>query len=177
MRISVTAQNTIGSSEPASIGNIVWSDVLPDAPSISEATATNVAPGAVSITWPAVAAPAGGSAITDYIVRIVGPDLDSSSAVPATGAGQYTFTPTLVAARQYQVSVYAKNSAQVLSSDDWKRSATAAVTAVGPPSPVGALSAVVADPQGHVVVTWGASDPNGAPADSVAYTVGRFSRR
>jgi hypothetical protein len=175
VRISVTAQNTIGSSEPASIGNAVWSDLLPEAPSISEAKATNVAPGAVSITWPAVAAPAGGSAITDYIVRIVGPDLDSSSAVPVTGAAQYTFTPTLVAARQYQISIYAKNSAQVLSSDAWRRSATATVTAVGPPSPVSALSAVVADPRGHVVVTWGASDPNGAPADSVRYTVGRFT--
>ncbi|MEO6505676.1 MAG: Ig-like domain-containing protein [Terrimesophilobacter sp.] len=175
VRISVTAQNAIGSSDPASIGSAVWSDLLPDAPSISEAKATSVAPGAVSITWPAVAAPAGGSPITDYIVRIVGPDLDSSSAVSASGADQYTFTPTLVAARQYQISIYAKNSAQVLSSNDWKRSATATVTAVGPPSSVSRLSAVVADAQGHVTVTWGASDPNGAAAGSVTYTVGRFT--
>ncbi|WP_346233565.1 Ig-like domain-containing protein [Parafrigoribacterium mesophilum] len=175
VRISVTAQNAIGTSEPTAIGSTVWSDLLPAAPSISDAKATNVAPGAVSISWPAVAAPAGGSAITDYIVRIVGPDWDSSSAVAATGASQYTFTPTLVAGRQYQVSLYAKNSAQVLSSNDWNRSATATVTAVGPPSAVSALSAVVANARGDVAVTWGGSDPNGAPTNSVTYTVGRFT--
>jgi large repetitive protein len=175
VRLSVTAHNSVGDSLPASLGADVWSDVLPDAPSISDAKATNVAPGAVSVSWPAVPDPQGASAITQYVVRITGTDTDSTSTVPATGAPTYTFTSTLTPARQYQVVVYAQNSAQVLSSSDWRRSAASTVTPVGFPGKPGTVSAVVVNQSGDIRVTWGSSDPNGAPADSVSYSVGRFT--
>ena len=175
IRVAVTAHNSIGASQPAGLGADVWSDVLPDAPSISDAKATSLAPGAVSISWPAVPDPQGASAVTQYVVRITGVDADSVSTVAATGAPAYTFTSTLTPGRQYQVVVYAQNSAQVLSSTDWRRSAAASVTPVGLPGKSGTVSAVVVNQSGDIQVTWGASDPNGAPAGSVTYSVGRFA--
>ncbi|HRN29718.1 MAG TPA: hypothetical protein PK890_08475, partial [Terrimesophilobacter sp.] len=70
--------------------------------------------------------------------------------------------------------VHAKNSAQVLSSSAWLRNAPVSVTTVGPPGPAaGGVSGVVINPQGHVQVSWGASNPNGSPSP-VTYSVGRF---
>jgi large repetitive protein len=50
------------------------------------------------------------------------------------------------------------------------------VTTVGPPGTVTpGVSAAVINAAGNIQVTWGTSDPNGAPSNSMTYSVGRFA--
>ncbi len=177
LRIAVVAINSIGPSDPATIGAAVWSDVLPAAPGGLNAIPTNDAPagGSLAITWTAVADPTNGSPVAGYTVRITGPNVDVSRLVPVgtTNLDFANSTSTLAPAVSYTVNVYARNSAQVASDTVWLRNPPVSVTAVGPPSLAdGGVSGVVFNAQGHVRVTWGASNPMGAPG--VLYTVGRF---
>ena len=177
VQVAVVAKNALGPSARSALGATVWSDVIPAAPATVSAVATNGAPGggAITVSWKEVPTPSNGSPVGGYTVRILGAGVDWSAAVGAstlslvntTAAGQ------LVPNVQYQVTVFARNQAQVLSEADWRRSAAATVTTVGPPGTVaGGVNAAVINSAGHVQVSWGASNPNGAP--SVAYSVGRF---
>src|SRR5690606_31945312 len=124
------------------------------------ASPTNTAAngGSIAVTWNAVPAPAGGSAIVGYTIRITGPGVDLA---PTVGPDATSFTYSnasgaLKANTQYTITVYARNSAQVQSEAAWVRSASAVVTTVGPPSQVaGGVSAAVVNSQGHIRVTWG----------------------
>lgn len=178
LTVAVVAINSIGRGAPATAPSSAWSDVLPAAPSGISAVPTNTAPagGSISVSWSPVPDPSPGSALVGYTIRIVGPGVDLS---PTVGPGTTTFAFSngggeLAPATQYSVSVYARNSAQVLSSAAWQRNAPVAVTTVGPPSQTaGGVAAAVVNAQGHIRVTWGASAANGAP--SVNYSVGRFN--
>lgn len=177
VRVAVVAINSIGASEPASIGSPVWSDVLPAAPGEVSAVPTGTAPagGSLSIAWSAVADPVRGSPVSGYTVRITGPGVDLRRSV-AAGTTSLAFENSaglLVPASSYSVSVYARNSAQVAGERSWLRHPPVSVTAVGPPgSPAGGVTGVVVDALGRIQVSWGASSPQGAPA--VGYSVGRF---
>jgi hypothetical protein len=176
--VSVVAINSIGLSEAATIGFAVWSDVLPAAPSGVAAAPTNSNPtgGALNISWSPAPDPAPGTPIVGYTVRISGPGVEILQSVPvATTALAYSNdSGALTPGVRYSVSVYARNSAQVASESDWRRNPAVAVTAVGPPSQTaGGVTGAVINSLGHIRVSWGASDPNGAPA--VTYTVGRFA--
>ncbi|HEY9498831.1 MAG TPA: Ig-like domain-containing protein [Terrimesophilobacter sp.] len=177
VRISVVAINAIGPSEPASAGSAVWSDVLPAAPGGISAVPTNANPtgGAIAVSWSAVPDPAPGTPLVGYTVRVSGPGVDLLQTVPAssTSLSYPNSGGVLVPGVQYAVTVYARNSAQVSGEADWRRNAAVAVTAVGPPTQTaGGVTGVVVNAQGHIQVSWGASDPQGAPG--VTYTVGRF---
>jgi len=177
LRISVVAINSIGPSDPAAIGSSIWSDVLPAAPGGLTAVPTNAAPagGSLAINWLPVGDPPNGSAVSGYTVRITGPSVDFSRLVPVgtTNLDFANSTNTLAPGVAYSVNVYARNAAQVASDTVWLRNPAVSVTAVGPPSLAdGGVSGVVYDAQGHVRVSWGASNPMGAPG--VLYTVGRF---
>jgi hypothetical protein len=173
VRISVTATNAIGTSDPGSLGSTVWSDILPTAPSISSAVATNDAPsgGSLRVNWTGGAVPAGGSPLVGYTVVIGSISVDVA---PGTTSLAYSNSDGLLAtAVSYPVTVYARNSAQA-SSADWNRSAAVAVTTVGPPSQTAGGVSAVSDPaSGNMQVTWGASDPNGGAA--VSYKVRRYN--
>lgn len=172
VRISVTATNAIGDSDPGSLGRSVWSDVLPAAPTSVAATATNSAPsgGSVRVSWTAVPNPTNGTSLLGYTVVIGGVSIDV-----AVGSTSYEFlngAGELANNVNYAVAVYARNSAQVTGAGDWNRSGTT-VTTVGPPSAAAGGVTAISDPAtGHMQVSWGASDPNGRP--SVTYQVNRF---
>lgn len=178
VRVSVVAINSIGPSDPAFVGFPVWSDVLPAAPAGLSAVPTNAAPagGALTITWSPVADPVPGTPIVGYTVRIIGAGVDISRLVPVGSTTLY-FANTaaeLTPGTSYSVSVYARNSAQVPGEGSWLRNPAVAVTAVGPPSQTaGGVLGVVVNALGHIQVSWGASDPQGAPG--VTYSVGRFN--
>jgi hypothetical protein len=177
LRVSIVAINAIGPSDPAAIGIPVWSDVLPSAPTGLSAAPTNAAPdgGSLTVSWSSVPDPSNGSPVVGYTVRIVGPGVDLSRLVPA-GTTTLDFANSshaLTPATAYSVNVYARNSAQVAGESAWLRNSPVQVTAVGPPSQTaGGVTGVVVNSRGHIRVSWGASDPKGAPG--VTYTVGRF---
>lgn len=177
LRISVVAINSLGPSDPAGISRDVWSDVLPDAPAGLSISPTNSAPtgGSLTLSWSPVADPVPGTAVAGYTVRIIGPSVDQSLLIPA-GTTSFNFSNVprvLVPGVAYSVNIYARNSAQVTSDSAWLRNSPVSVTAVGPPGQAaGGVVGVVTNALGHVRVTWGASDPQGAPG--VTYTVGRF---
>ncbi len=177
LRVSVVAVNALGPSDPAVVGSAVWSDVLPAAPGGLSASPTNAAPagGSLDIAWSAVPDPAPGTAVLGYTIRIVGPSVDLSLLIPAgTTAFSFSNSPqVLTPGVAYSVNVFARNSAQVTGVSSWLRNAAVSVTAVGPPGQAaGGVTGVVVNALGHIRVTWGASDPRGAPG--VTYTVGRF---
>ncbi|MBX3067753.1 MAG: tandem-95 repeat protein [Cryobacterium sp.] len=177
VRVSVVAINSIGPSESARVGFPVWSDVMPGAPASITATPTNATPtgGAVEIDWDPVADPVPGTPITGYTVRITGSGVDLTRLVPAT-VSNLSFDNSggeLVPGNTYQVIVYAKNSAQVTSEQNWLRNPPVPFNAIGPPTTVtGGVTGVVVNSQGHIQLNWGASNPKGAP--SVRYSVDRF---
>lgn len=177
LRISVVAVNSIGNSAATSIGGSVWSDVLPAAPAGLSAIPTNASPtgGSLTISWSPVPDPSPGTAVSGYTVRIIGPSVDQSLLIPV-GSTTFDFSnspQTLTPGVAYSVNVFARNSAQVSGEASWLRNAPVTVTAVGPPGQAaGGVTGVVINALGHVRVSWGASDPQGAPG--VTYTVGRF---
>ncbi len=177
LRISVVAVNSIGNSDPTTIGDSVWSDVLPQAPAGLSAIPTNAAPagGSLSIAWSPVPDPTPGTAILGYTIKITGPNVDQSLLIPV-GTTSFDFANSpqvLTPGVAYSVNVFARNSAQVKGESSWLRNAPVTVTAVGPPGQTaGGVTGVVINALGHVQVSWGASDPKGAPG--VTYTVGRF---
>lgn len=172
----VIATNAIGDSElsPASIP--ISADYLPAAVGGVTAVATNYASGGGSITvgWTPVPAPNPGTAITGYTVKITGSNVDAtinvgpgaSSLINTTAGGQ------LVAGQQYAVTVYARNSAQA-SDAQWNRNPAVPVTAVGPPSTVDGLAAVIHDTSGSIRVEWAPASWNGAVSGT--YAIGRIN--
>ncbi len=177
VRVSVVAVNSLGNSEPVDVGSALWSDVLPRAPEGLSVSPSSTAPtgGSLALSWLPVADPAPGSAVIGYTVRIMGPNVDRSLLIPA-GTTTFDFSNTskeLIPGVAYSVNIYARNSAQIESESSWLRNSPVSVTAVGVPGPVaGGVTGVVINTRGDVRVTWGASDPQGAPG--ITYTVGRF---
>jgi len=175
-QFAVIATNAIGASDPGGASIPLSADYLPAAPAQVTATARaeNARP-SLGISWSGVVDPAPGTAVTGYVVRVTGPGVDFETTVgPQTTSITTTAGGGLTAKSQYAVTVFARNAALVLGDGDWRRSSSAPVTAVGAPSGVagGVAAVVVNGSTGEIRVTWGASDPGGAPA--VSYSVGRF---
>ncbi|MDQ1549328.1 MAG: large repetitive protein, partial [Microbacteriaceae bacterium] len=172
-QFTVTATNGQGTSESSPQSVPLSADYLPAAPSgVSAVPRPDPAsPGTVTIDWNSVPDPNPGSSVTGYTVVIGGPGGDQTI---QAARGDQSVTTRLTPGTEYQVSVYARNSAQVTSSSDWRQSAPVSVTAVGPPganSP--APSATIApDGSGDVLLNYGASDGNGHP---VSYSYGRVN--
>lgn len=173
-QFTLTATNAVGVSNPSALTVEMSADYLPAAPASVSATATAASPsGAIAVSWARVPDPDPGSAVTGYVIRVIGPGVDFSRTV---GAGETAVTTTaqgaIVPNVQYAVRVYARNSALVLSEADWRRSATVTVTTVGPPGQVPGLRATSINADGDINVVWGPSDPNGAAG--VVYRVLRI---
>ena len=168
-RFQVAAVNAIGPSTLSPASDAYTVDYLP-APPVASAVASTaeVAPtgGAITVSWPAVPDPSPGTAVTGYTVEIEGRESrDVSRAVTST-----TFRD-LPAATSFSVRVYARNSAQVSSAADWRRSNTATVTTIGLPTPPQPGPSAVSGLNGTINVSWGAFSPNGG--GEVSYAVRR----
>jgi hypothetical protein len=87
VRISVTAKNSIGESDPASASGAVWSDVVPAAPTDLGSSPLDHG---LAISW-TKPPDTGGSAITKYVISVEGISSDDF-AVPASDpvGTQYT---------------------------------------------------------------------------------------
>ncbi|MET1043420.1 MAG: Ig-like domain-containing protein [Microbacteriaceae bacterium] len=173
-QFSVIAYNAIGASGPSPLSVPLAADYLPAAPaSVAVRPLPHPsAPGSITIDWSAVPDPARGSAVNRYVVSITGSGLSWSTEV---GRDTSTLTTTanggLQPGASYDVTVYARNGAQVTEAD-WRRSTPVTVVAVGAPTtPPGLAAATAADGSGAVTVSWGDSSPNGA--GTVTYSVGR----
>ena len=176
-RFSAIATNDIGDSEPSPLSDVYTVDYRPAAPtSVTAVPSTaSAAPTGKSITvsWPNVPNPNPGSPIVGYTVLINGPGVSYTSA--ATSPFTTTAGGALSNDVSYSVTVYARNSAQVLSDADWRRTTTM-VRTVGPPSvpKSGPKAGINADSaSGAITVSWGDSSPNGA--NGVTYSVGRVT--
>ncbi|TBN56337.1 tandem-95 repeat protein [Glaciihabitans arcticus] len=174
-RFSVIATNAIGDSAPSPLSDAYTVDYRPAAPATvtAQSSAASDAPngGSITVDWSDVPDPALGTPVVGYTVEIKGPGVTYSSTATSpfvtTAGGQLSNNTS------YTVSVYARNSAQVLSVSDWRRT-TRTVTTIGPPipgSPAPQAAINSANSNGEIRVTWSASDPNGA--GTVSYTVGR----
>ena len=172
-RFQVIAVNAIGDSAPSPLSEIYTVDYRPAAPTSvdAEPTVASSAPNGRSITvsWPTVPDPNPGSPVVGYTVEIKGPGVNftanASSPFTTTAGGELVNNAT------YSVSVFARNSAQVLSPADWRRT-TRNVTTVGPPVPDSPGPRATVDPDtGNIRVAWGPSDPNGG--SGVSYSIGR----
>jgi hypothetical protein len=165
----VTAVNAIGASAPSAASDLYSLDTLPGAPRGVTAVATDPdrAPtgGAITVAWVSPGDPERGTPITDYVVEVTGrePVVVPSTATSAVISG-------LPAATTFTVSVYARNSAQVASDDEWQRGAAAGpVTTIGPPVAPASPPTAVNQPDGRILVSWGAFQPNGGGV--VSYSV------
>jgi len=167
-RFQVIATNAVGDSAPGTASEPYSVDYLPVAPRVSVvATPTAEAPdgGSVTVRWSGVPDPSPGSAVTGYTVEVSGrePVRVGRSATSATIGGLPTDAEVTVA-------VYARNSAQVASDADWRRSAPASVRTVGPPT-AGTVTATSAR-DGSIVVAWSGFGANGGV---LGYDVTRYS--
>lgn len=69
VRVSVVSTNAIGDSDPVTIPDAIWSDVIPAAPTGLSAAALDHG---LRITWAQVPTPPGGSSISGYVVTAGG---------------------------------------------------------------------------------------------------------
>jgi len=168
-RFQIIAVNAMGESLPGAASDAFTVDYLPAAPVVTAvASSAEAAPtgGAITVSWPAVVDPTPGTAVIGYTVEVDGlPPRDVSRAVTST-----TFRD-LPAATSFSVRVYARNSAQVGSPVDWRRSNLATATTIGLPTPPQPGPSAVSGLNGTIIVSWGAFAPNGG--GEVTYSVRR----
>jgi hypothetical protein len=172
-QFTVTATNGQGTSAASPLSVPLSADYLPAAPGGVTAVARPdpATPGTVRIDWNSVPDPNPGSDVTGYTVTISGPGGDQSI---QAARGDDSVTTRLTPGTGYQVTVYARNSAQVTGDSDWRRSSPVGVTAIGSPGATSPTpSATIApDGSGDVLLNYGVSDGNGA---TVSYSYGRVN--
>jgi hypothetical protein len=166
-RFQVIATNAIGDSAASAASDPYTVDYLPSRPSVSAVpTPASGAPngGSITVSWPSVPDPSPGTAVTGYVVEVAGsaPVRVGRTATSATIGG-------LANGSTYSVAVYARNSAQVVSETDWRRSDAVSVTTVGPPTAGTATATSARD--GSITVDWSGFGGNGG---ALRYDVGRY---
>jgi hypothetical protein len=77
VRYAVFAVNAIGESDPVTLADPVWSDIVPAAPTGLSAEPLDQG---LRVIWDEVPTPAGGSAVTGYVVTVGGVSVTSSCA-------------------------------------------------------------------------------------------------
>ena len=174
--LAVIATNAVGDSDPSQSSIPVGIDYLPAAPAAvsAVATASNPTGAAILVRWSAVADPSRGSRVSGYTVTVTGPSVAITTLVGATTTSlETTAANTLRPNLQYLVTVAAQNDAAVFTPGEWRSAEAPPITTIGPPiAAAGGLSAVTHGSTGAIVLSWGASSPNGATA--VRYSIGRF---
>lgn len=175
VRIAVVARNAVGVSAAAELGEPVWSDVVPPAPTGLDSRALDRG---LRVFWRKPTG-SGGSPITFYEVSVAG-YTGTLAVSPGDAAGtEYSLditNPAIPNGVSAEIRVSARNGAYGRLTN-WN-SATATGTPAGAPVAVRAPSASVADAgddgAGSVTIEWaGAFDGNGAGVGS--YFVARYT--
>jgi len=170
-RFQVVAINGVGTSVPSALSEPLGADLSPPAPaevtvSVVGYTSSRPAGGGIDVSWSAVSAPAGASAVSGYRVEIYE---DGGLIADLRAAASDTSIPTYWgrAGSAYAVRVAAVNDSDTL---DWNWQSSATVTAAGPPVWGGGLSVDVSG----MYLSWSAADRRGSP-DAPVYYVWRSS--
>lgn len=157
-RFSVTAVNSIGTSAPSPWSTPLSADVVPAAPAsvtISTPAYDSNHPdgGGIQVSWSAVGSPAGGSAVSKYVVKIV----EDGSTIRGTfdvAAGTTSLGPLWYSAgHSYVATVTAMNDAD---SDEWNSTSSNSVVAAGPPTAL-QITNITNAADGASTVTWNAA--------------------
>jgi hypothetical protein len=168
-RFQVVATNEIGDSQPSPLSDPYSVDYVPAAPGSVSAVPSSAADaptgGSIDVSWSAVPDPTPGTAVVGYTIVVQG--ATSTNVGPGATSVMIGGLATDVV---YQVSVYARNSAQVTSEADWNRTTTSVHT-VGLPSPPNPAPQAISATNGDIEVSWGPSDPNGG--GPVSYSIAR----
>ena len=156
-RFTAVAENEVGASQASPLSQPMHLDALPNPVTGVVATPTAI-PGQLRVQWQTATVPAGGTAVTGYLVRVSGPGVDETLEAPA--AARAITVPELQPGQTYRISVAATNSANA---DEglWRFSdPPLTATAVGRPGE----TEVIFDSYGPgtVSVRWASVERNGA---------------
>ena len=162
-RFSVVATNGVGDSAASAASQPYSADFVPAAPTGVTVTPSRTVPGSLDVRWTAVPRPVRGTAVTGYTVEVSGGVSQATGSTSTTIAG-------LTPGSTYDVSVYARNRAQVTSERDWSRSGAVRATAFGQPGAV--TVAAGSRPDGSVELSW--SDAAAAGDGTMTYRVRRL---
>jgi len=171
VKVTVVAVNAIGESEPVTLADSVWSDIIPVAPTSLSASPLNHG---LRLTWNAVPAPAGGTAVDRYKVVVGGfeatlglSQCDSSTCTWDTPSSWVLDNGVAVT---YTVS--ARNSAYTALSV-WNTSEPRSGIPAGPPIALSAPVATVVNDSTATLSWAGAFNENGRPV--TAYTAAAYT--
>ena len=158
VRVNVVATNTIGDSDAATLADLVWSDVLPAAPTGLVAEPLDHG---LSISWNAVPTPGNGSPVQTYLLTVGAITSELLASACSTTCTRVISDPSLSNGVAIQYSISARNDAYSPLSV-WT-SASGSGTPAGPPIAVAAPLAALTTPT-TVSVSWpGAFSANGRP--------------
>ncbi|ARJ05080.1 fibronectin type III [Cnuibacter physcomitrellae] len=158
VRITVSAQNGIGASDPTPLGPLVWSDVLPGPP-----TGLTLTPGDGSIraSWSPAVVLDGGSPVSAYEVRVDGRLVQT---LPACSSACATTLGGVANGVSTTVVVTAKNDAYPALAVWSGSEASGTTTPFGAPIASGASAVAETGAAGRdVVVGWSGFGDNGNP--------------
>lgn len=156
VQVQVTATNAMGTSDAVAYPDLVWSNVVPAAPTGLSATPGD---GRLTLSWTPPAPGNGASAVTGYQITV-------GTSTYTAGASATTYTISgLTNGQSYPVTVAAVNSFYG-QQPVWNTASTSG-TPAGPP--IVSAPSVAFDGQGNATVTW-AVDPNGAGLTGLTLT-------
>ncbi|WP_378146047.1 Ig-like domain-containing protein [Cnuibacter sp. UC19_7] len=158
VRISVSAQNGIGLSDPTTLGPLVWSDVLPGPPSALVLTPGD---GSIAASWNPAVVPGGGSPVSAYEVRVDGRLAQTLAACASACSTTLGGVPNGVSTT---VTVTAKNDAYPALAVWSGSEVSATTTPFGPPIAASVSAGAETGAAGRdVVVGWSGFGDNGNP--------------
>lgn len=162
VRIAVTAENAIGTSDPASNPGPIWSDIIPAPP--TDLASTPLDHG-LRVTWTKPAGSSGGSAITRYVVSVDGASPEEFSVPegdPAGTAYSRSIThPSIQNGSSVAFSVSARNKA-FNSLAQWNRASGTGTPAGAPIREAAPTAAASVDDGTTATLSWpGAFSSNG----------------
>lgn len=170
VKVTVVAINAIGESDPVTLADAVWSDIIPVAPTSLSAAPLNHG---LRLSWNAVPTPAGGSPVDRY--RVVVGSFEASLGLTMCDASTCTWeTPSTWVldngvAVTYTVS--ARNAAYTALSV-WNTSEPRSGIPAGPPIALAAPVATVVDDSTAGLSWVGAFNENGRPVTN--YTAAAY---
>ncbi|QTX05140.1 Ig-like domain-containing protein [Agromyces archimandritae] len=154
--VQISARNAVGASTPVSLGETVWSDIVPAAPSGLAATPID---GGLRIAWDPVDT-GGGSAVDAYVLTVAGRQSQLGAASACTRSRCSVDWTGLANGTAVAFTVSARNQAYPAFSR-WAE-AGGSGTPSGAPVP-GTIEVAGDAANGQVTVSWAPFSPNGDP--------------
>ncbi|MBH0131474.1 tandem-95 repeat protein [Salinibacterium sp. NK8237] len=171
VKVTVVAVNAIGESDPVTLADSVWSDIIPAAPTTLSSSPLDHG---LRLTWNAVPTPAGGSAVDRYRIAVGGFETTLGLAQCDTTTCTWETPATWVLDNGVAVTytVSPRNAAYTALSV-WNTSEPRSAVPAGPPIALSApVATVVNDTTANL--SWaGAFNSNGRPVTT--YTAAAFT--